>query len=403
MKRTTIGFDRARALAAARIEPLPAREMDLTTAAGHVLSERLTARVDSPSVDASAKDGFAVISTDVAQATEAAPVRLTRLGSVFAGETTTLRLSPGGCIQVTTGAPLPAGAEAVLAVEFTREEGDVVVCLSPAAPGRNVLPRGQDVRRGAVVAEAGQVLSPGLLGLAAAAGCPAVRVYPRPRVALLASGTEVVAPGQPLPPGGVYASNLVTQMAWLDRHRFETTTRLVGDDPDRLRAAVTDLLDGADALLTSGGAWLSQRDLVRGVLQDLGWEEVFHRVRLGPGKGVGFGFLAGRPVFVLPGGPPSNETAFLLLALPGLQRLAGYPNPAFPRVRARLAESVQGRPGWTKVIRGRLGGGPEGLTFEPLSGAGRLTALAQAQGLLVLPEDTPRLPAGREKEVLDLR
>jgi molybdopterin molybdotransferase len=377
--------------------------MDLTTAAGYVAAERLTAQVDSPSVNAAAKDGFAVISADLAGATESRPVRLTRLGSVFAGETSSLRVSAGHCVQVTTGAPLPAGAEAVLPDEFVREEGEIVICLAEAGPGRNVLPRGHDVRQGQVVAEPGEALSPGRLGLAAAGGCRSVMVHPRPRAALLACGTEVVAPGRPLPPGGVYASNLVTQIAWLDRCRIEVMTGVVEDDPELLRAAIDDMLSGADALLTSGGAWLSQRDLVRGVLRDLGWQEAFHRVRLGPGKGVGYGKLKGKPVFVLPGGPPSNETALLLLALPGLWRLAGFSQPVFPRLRARLAEPVQGQPRWTKVIRGRLEHGPEGPVFHPLTKAGRLTGLALAQGLLVLAEDTPELPIGHQVDVLDLR
>jgi len=165
---------------------------------------------------------------------------------------------------------------------------------------------------------------------------------------------------------------------------------------------MADLLSQADALLTSGGAWLSRRDLVLDVLSDLGWHKVFHRVRLGPGKGVGFGLWEGKPVFCLPGGPPSNETAFLLLALPGLLRLAGFPAPGFPVKRARLAEDVQGTPGWTRVIRGRLEDGPEGLSFRPITAPSRLTALARAQGLLILPEDAPAWAAGREVDVLGL-
>ena len=158
-------------------------------------------------------------------------------------------------------------------------------------------------------------------------------------------------------------------------------------------------MKNADALLTSGGAWLSKRDLVIDVLEESGWEKIFHRVRLGPGKGVGFGLLQSKPVFCLPGGPPSNETAFLLVALPGLLRMAGYPSPGFETIRAKLGSGVQGQEGWTKVFRGRIETGRDTPTFTPAFSKSRLSAMAETQALLVLAEDTPALPAGHEVSV----
>jgi len=322
------------------------------------------------------------------------------VGSVAAGEKARQEVGPGQAVRITTGAPLPPGADAVLASEFARRQGQKVLCLAPAAPGRNVMPRGSDVRPGQVLARPGQVLTPAGVGLLAAGGWDQVPVHPRPRVGLLATGREVVAPGQSLPPGAVYASNLVALAAWLELQRMPWRSRVVDDDAGQIAGAARELLQECDALLTSGGAWTSRRDLVVGVMQELGMEMFFRRVRMGPGKGVAFGRVGQKLIFCLPGGPPSNEMAFLQLALPGLMRMAGHQDPGLPRIPARLATDLEGQEDWTQLWHGRLEPGEGDIPiFRPYAYSGRLGAMARSQGIVCLPEGTARLPAGSRVRV----
>lgn len=397
-----ISLSQAQELVAAHVRRLPPQSFPLASLVGLVAAQEMTARVSSPSLTASQKDGYAVQAADLALASQHNPVRLRVRGMVAAGEAAPAAVGPGQAMRVMTGAPLPPGADAVLPSEFTRAEAEVVVCLAPTEPGRNVLAAGADVAAGQVVLRSGQRLTPGLVGLLAAAGLTEAPAYPRPRVALLATGREVVAPGQPLPQGAVYASNLVGLAAWLGLHGMEHESRVVDDVAAQIAGAAEQMLAGCDALVTSGGAWTSERDLVVNALGGLGLELIFRRVRLGPGKGVSFGLLAGKPVFCLPGGPPSNEAAFLLLALPGLLRMAGHARPGLPLVLARLGQAVQGRGDWTQILPGRLEPGDELPSFQPMSYQGRLKTMARNQALLLLPEGYNRLEAGARVEVLKL-
>jgi len=315
-----------------------------------------------------------------------------------------LALGPHSAVRVTTGAPLPVGADAVLPEELCTYSGEELDCRAAAAPGRNVLCRGSDVLEGEALARAGARLSPPLLGLLAAGGVALAPVGVRPRVAIVATGDEIVLPGSPLGPGRLYASNLVTLAAWLEAFGFETSTALVPDQSPLIRRAFTDALLCADVLLTSGGIWMSERDLLRSVLEELGAELVYHGVRLGPGKGVALALLdpgdgRARPVFCLPGGPPSNEMAFLKLALPGLLAMEGDARPPFAIVRARLARAIDSQPDWTEVHQARLQRTAAGFEIEAQKRASRLRSMAERDALLTIPEGVARLEAGAEVEV----
>ncbi len=390
-----VSFEQARALVRRHTPRLASRALPLSRLAGHVMAAPARAKVASPSVTAAMKDGYAVMAAELTRASEQHPVRLRVIGAVAAGEQPAAAVGPGTAIRITTGAPLPPGADAVLPVELTRLDGDQVLCLAPADAHRNVLARGSDVDQGQALGAAGRVLTPELVGLLAAAGCPEAQAHPRPRVALLATGREVVAPGEPLPQGSVYASNLVTLAAWLELHRMEHQVRVVDDSADQIAAAVDQLLAASDALLISGGAWTSERDLVVGTLDGMGFEMAFRRVRMGPGKGVAFGRLRGRVVFCLPGGPPSNEMAFLQLALPALLMMAGHHDPGLPRLRARLAVELTGQEDWTQFWHGHFTPGDGLPVFTPATFAGRLKAMAGSHGILTLPQGQTKLSAGQ--------
>jgi molybdopterin molybdotransferase len=388
-----------------RISPLGVERVALPQATGRVCAEEVFAQVDSPSADVSFKDGYAVRSGEIAAASPEAPVRLQLCGVSSAGHPWRGQVERGMALRILSGGRIPAGADAVLAEEFTRLEGEQVLALAPAEPGRNILRRGCDLRRGQILAPAGTVLHPAQVGLAAAGGHTQLPLACRPRIAILATGDEVVAPGGPLDEGMLYASNLVNLASWCAAFGWPVSTALAPDEPESLQHRLSELLSTHDALLTSGGSWSGDRDLVVRMLDGLGWEKIYHRVRIGPGKGVGFGLWQGkadascRPVFCLPGGPPSNYMAFLHLALPGLMRLAGYREPGLTQVTARLEQEVGGQIDWTQFVMGRLEYSGEALVFQPLevnqrSGTSRLAAMAAATGVLAIPEGTRHILAG---------
>jgi molybdopterin molybdotransferase len=399
MERTLISYAHALQLTLEGITPLDSETVALTESPGRVVARDITAAVDSPSVDASLKDGYAVQSADIAQASAAQPVRLRVIGSVFAGGEFEGEVAPGTAVRILTGARIPRGAGAVVAEEFTRREGEWLSVTNHAQPGRNILPQGSDVGAGQLVVGAGTLLRPAQVGLLAAAGHSQVRVIRRPRVAIIATGDEVVVPGQPLPEGRLFASNLVTLAAWCSLYGMATTLGVAKDDAAAIKERLIEAVSSSDAILTSGGAWSGERDLVIRLLDELGWRKIYHRVRLGPGKAVGFGLWQGKPVFCLPGGPPSNQMAFIQLALPGLMKLAGHPAPGLAKIVARLAESVRGQIDWTQFVQGRFESQGDELLFHPSRLTSRLGAMAGAEGFLAIPEGTETIPRGARVQV----
>lgn len=390
-----IGLAEALDLTLTHITPLTQEILSLDVAVDRVAAEELRAMVDSPSVDASLKDGYAVRSGEVASAGSDTPVRLKLAGYMAAGGARAAQLPAASATRVLTGAGIPGQADAVVSEEFTTIEGDTLVIRNFAEPGRNILPKGSDVAAGEVVAHAGQLLSPGMVGLLAAAGHSRISAVRRPMVAILATGDEVVAPGRPLPEGKLYASNMVTLGAWCRRYGMDVTMEIARDDAEAMGRAVAALITRADALLTSGGAWTGDRDLIARVLAQMGWRGVFHRIRMGPGKAVGFGLLDGKPVFILPGGPPSNLMAFLQIALPGLLRLGGHRQTGLPQTTVALAGDLKGRDiQWTQFRFGRLDRNPDIPKFLADRQRSRLRSMAEATAIVALPEGQPVLTAG---------
>ncbi len=384
-----LGFEQALQLCLSNISPLPAEELALLDAVDRVLAQDLFAQVDSPSVDGSSKDGYAVISEDIENATSDNPVALALAGTLYAGGDEEVQLVRGFAARILTGAEIPPGATAVVAEEFTRVEDGKVLVMNTAEPGRNVIGRGSDIEKGARIAAKGEKISPGLLGLLAASGHSRVLVAGQPRVGLIATGDEIVAPGNPLPRGKLYASNVTTLAGWCHRYGFTTRFNVVADKVAAIRQCFADMLQDCDAVVTSGGAWSGDHDLVAKVIVEMGGEIVFHRLRIGPGKGTGLAVLAGKPVFILPGGPPSNLMGFLQIALPGLLRLAGQDSPSLPVCRARCGRDIRTRDAdWVQFIFGRLDDSQPGdfPVFVPLMKTSRLRSMAEADAILAVPE-----------------
>ena len=242
-----------------------------------------------------------------------------------------------------SGALLPKGADAVLAEEFTLSHGDLVEALADSHEGRNILAQGLDAQAGEVLANPHQESTPSVVGLMVAGGVREVEVFQRPRVSLLGIGDEVLLPGMEQKHGTIYASNLALQEAWLVSRGLPNDTRVCGDSFREIAQSVDSLTEESDVLLTSGGAWKSERDLVVKVLESLGWGVRFHRVRMGPGKAVAMAERNSKAIFCLPGGPPSNEAAFLTIALPAVLRMAGSACSPYPKLAGRLSRNSQAR------------------------------------------------------------
>jgi molybdopterin molybdotransferase len=392
-----IGYEEAFNLVCSNLQSVGVEDIPLDSCVGRIVSEDLAALISYPSTDVSLKDGFAVRSEEVSAASMHRPVCLRVIGSVFAGSRFEAEVKRGSAVKICSGAPIPQGLNAVVSGEFCREASvhEVWICAD-AEPGRSVLRSGGEITTGSTIARRGEGLTPGGLGLAAAAGISRVRTYRRPRAALIGVGDEVISPGQPLLPNQLYASNLVTIGAWLTLFGVPYVRSVVKDNEKAIKTELLMHLSSVDTILTSGGAWGSERDLVVGTLHGLGWQKIFHNVRMGPGKGIAFGLLEGKPVFCLPGGPASNEMAFLQFALPGIFRLGGRNRHPLDTVSARLTENVRGRHrAWTEFKDATLSFDFEGgYTVTLYRNRSRLQSIAYANCLVCVPEGTESLNRG---------
>ena len=396
---TFIGFQDALDLTLSNVSVGKMEFLPLSRLTGKILAEDVVARVDCPSVSSSRKDGYAVVSSDVSEACSRAPVTLEIVGNLVAGSSRELKIKRGQAIRITTGAPLPGGADAVLSEEFCLREENAIIAYNTAEAGRNIHVRGRDIRLGETVAEKGRKLTPARIGLLAAAGLDGALVYRSPKVAVIATGDEVVLPGEPLRKGQLYASNMVTLCSWLTLMGLDYIAQRVSDRKEDLNHAITNILPDADAILTSGGAWGSERDLILDVAQSLNWQGIYHRVRMGPGKPVAFGLVDKKPFFCLPGGPPSNEMAFLQLAIPALLKLKGDHPVFFPVAAARLAETVNGKTDWTDFVHARLEYRQNELWVHPALLKSSLQSMAEKEALIVIPEDREKIDAGETVDI----
>ncbi len=390
-----VGYQEALEMTLGHLSPLSSETVPLEECVGRIVACEMIAQVDSPSVDASMKDGFAVRSKDLLNASADNPIQLRVIGSLAAGASSVQAVKPGTTIRVLTGAKIPVNADAVLSEEYAQVKGDLILAVKDAESGRNILPRGSDVGLGQLVLKPGDLITPGQAGLLAAAGHSQVEVIKNPEISIIATGDEVVVPGKPLGEGKLYASNLITLNAWCRRYNLKSRLSVLKDDPQSLQEALEKAAVQSDAIVTSGGAWTGDRDMVVKVLKRLNWRQIFHRIRIGPGKAVGFGFLGGKAVFILPGGPPSNLMGFLQIALPGLLKLAGRRRAGLPETQVQLSTDLEGRyADWTQFVFGLLEENHQKTFFHPLRVNSRLQSMAEAQAVVAIPEGRTLLQAG---------
>ena len=371
-----------------RLNPLKPVTMPLDQALGMICAEELRAVTNCPTVDSSLKDGFAVLSTDIADAAVDNPITLNVAGALTAGDgVDKLCVKSGTAVRIMTGASIPPGATAVLASEFTQvNDPRQVIALADAMEGRNILHRGSDIVQDKLVLRSGDLLTPAHLGLLAAAGISEVICYLVPKVAVVATGSELVMPGESVTPGKVAASNMVTAAAELQKLGITASTVLLRDNLDQLQEQFGRLVQQVDVLITCGGVLDGDKDLTMRAMEQIGMEKIFHRVRIGPGKGACMGRVGNTVVFNLPGGPPSNHVALLLLALPGVRRLMGFEDPLPQKKYVLVAEEFKGQKNWTQLIYSGIKYEDGSLVAVPASGMSRFEAMATANILLEIPE-----------------
>jgi molybdopterin molybdotransferase len=415
-----------------QVTPLPPVPRPLADAAGCVLAVDAYARLDLPGFDNSAMDGYAVRAADVAAAGRgasagaggldggaqgggrgggragvngAAPagggrsVVLPVTADIAAGALALAPLPPGTAARIMTGAPLPPGADTIIPLEWT-DEGTETVTVRQAAPaGLYIRRRGDDVVRDCLVLPAGSLLGAARVALLAAVNIAEPVIHPRPRVAVLSTGSELVELGQPVGPGQIVDSN-GPSIAVAVREAGGVPTRHTGvpDDPAVLAAALPALLAGTDALITTGGVSVGAYDVVKKVLAGTGSVR-FSRIAMQPGKPQGFGLIDGVPVFTLPGNPVSALVSFELFVRPALARMRGLPASAEgpPTVDVVLAEAVRSPLGRRSYPRVRISADPAGRRLARLAGgqgSHQISGLAAADGLLVVPEDVSLAEAG---------
>lgn len=390
-ERRTIPVAEARAILAVHGEPVDRVESAaVDDAIGRVLAEDVYASVDVPPFARAAMDGFAVRAADTAGASRGHPIRLRVIESIYTGAAPSRPVEPGTCAAIATGAPLPDGADAVVMVEATARSGDEAEIFEPASPRQHVGRAGGDLVAGEIAVAAGTVLVPARLAVLSALGLTSVRVFAKPRVAILSTGDEIVAPGGRLGPGQIYDANTTALAAAVRLHGGEPVPApRTRDDRAALTAAFEDCLR-EDLVLFCGGSSVGDRDYSLDILAALGSVH-FEGLQLKPGKPTIFATARGVPVFGLPGNPVSCLTNMYLFVAPMLHRMARLPPPIERTVTARLSETIGSPAGRHQIYPVRLEGGGAVPVFKS---SGEITSLARADGFIEIPADVERLEAG---------
>lgn len=369
-----------------RVETIP-----LSDAAGRVVAADVVSAIDVPAFARASMDGYAVIAADTAAASADSPARLRLVDRIYTGHPSQTTIRPGTTAEIGTGAPLPAGSDAVVMVENTVvDDGADVLIKAAAVPGANVGRRAADIAAGDLVARAGDLVTPARVGALAATGQPAVRVFARPRVAILSTGNEVVDPGLTLSPGQVYDVNRFTLTAIAKTHGGEPLSYTAARDSLESLGEALDACAGSDLVVFSGGSSVGARDLIVDLVAARG-RMIFHGIAIKPGKPTGFAIVDGMPFFAMPGNPTSCLSNAYILLIPFLRSMARLP-PYQPRtlslpVGTRIISNAGRHQFYAVRIR-------DNRVFPAFKGSGDITSLSEADGYIELAADQGTVDAG---------
>jgi molybdopterin molybdotransferase len=394
---STISLDEARRRLDANIRPIARSErIALHEAGGRVASADVASPLDVPPFARSAMDGYAVIAADLAASTSASPIHLRLLDRIYTGQLPSVTVTGGTCAEIATGAPLPAGADAVVMVEETTKGADDQIAFNASATaGQHIVRRGADITVGDVVVRCGEFLTASKVGALAAIGRDRVDAFAKPRVAILSTGNEVVDPGQPLAPGQIYDVNRFTLGAVVSAHGGIPEPQRPAQDTIEALVEALDRCAGADLVVFSGGSSVGERDLLVDAIAARG-EMIFHGIAVRPGKPTAFALLGDTPFFGMPGNPTSCLSNAYILLVPFLRAIARLPPLAARTVRVplgrRIASAVNRHQFYTVRVR-------DGAAFPAFKGSGDITSLSQADGYIEIPPNTSVLEEGTVVDV----
>ena len=383
------------------LDPVPSETVALAAAAGRVLAEDVRARLTQPPVAVSAMDGYAVRAEDVA----GAPATLKVIGAAPAGAAYAGAVGPGQAVRIFTGGPVPEGADAIVIQENTTASGEGVTVRVGAPAGRYIRPAGLDFHADEVGLAASHVLTARDIGLAAAMNVPWLRVHRRPRIALLATGDEIVRPGDHVAANQIVSSNGPALAALVAANGAQPMDLgIARDDRDSLQAAAAQA-EGADLLITMGGASVGEHDLIQSALAETGLEIDFWRIAMRPGKPLMFGHFRGTPMLGLPGNPVSSLVCGLVFVIPAVRALLGLLPEGPHLVAAVLGRDLTENDEREDYLRATLandGAGPPRATPYEKQDSSMLSTLAQAECLVVRPPRAPAASAGEAVAIIPL-
>jgi molybdopterin molybdotransferase len=400
-----LSVEEAREKVLSQVNLLAPLQLPLQEAHGCVLAEDIGASADIPDFASSAMDGFAVRASDVATAAPEAPVELRIAGRALIGRRPESTVGGGEAVRIATGAPIPAGADAIVPIENCEVLGETVRILAPSPEGKHVRPTGEDVRAGEPLARAGRRLGAPELGLLATAGVSHPLVHPRPRVVVLSTGDELIPPAQSPEFGQVRDSNAYTVYGALrEVGAAPVMAGIVRDDVDALKETVLNHLGQADVFVSSGGVSVGERDVVKAAFFRRGDVEFF-KVAMQPGMPQGFGHIEGKPYFGLPGNPVSVFVSFEIFIRPAILKMMGRKNLYRPEIKARLEEDVSGPRGKTQFARVIVRKDGDRYVARPTGarGSNLISTVARANGLAIVPPGVETAPAGTEVSVMIFR
>ena len=389
----TIPLDEARQLIAEACGAITRRErIPLLDANGRAAAVDVASTRDVPPFSRAGMDGYAVIADDTFGASRYEPKTLRVIEKVYTGQMPTQQLTPGTAVEIATGAPMPAGADAVVMVEETERAGDEVRIQTPVYPRQNVGRQGADIVVGQTVIRDGEILNPSRIGALAALGIGEVEVYAKPTVAILSTGNEIVDPGQELQPGQIYDINKFTLSTIVQEHGGVAMPFATAQDTiEALEEAVDTALGrgslgegGCDVLVFSGGSSVGERDLILDVIARKG-EIVFHGIAVKPGKPTVFGTIQGKPMFGMPGYPTSCLSNAYMLLVPALRRIARLGPRPLATVSLPLGQRIVSTTGRHQFYTVRI---VHGQAMPAFKASGDITSMSNADGYIEIPAQT---------------
>ncbi|MEM3726231.1 MAG: molybdopterin biosynthesis protein [Candidatus Bathyarchaeia archaeon] len=399
--RKLVSVEEAKRILYAHFTPKPVgiEAVPLTQAYGRVLAEDVQAQIDVPPFDRATMDGFAVHAEDTFGAEEEKPVILEIVGKIGAGERPEIDVEKGQAVEISTGAPIPKGANAVVMVEHTWQDGKTLRVFKPVSPGENIMASGSDIMAGELILRKGTVLTPREIGVLASIGVTEVKVFRKPTVAIISTGNEIVQPGKPLEYGKIYDINAYSIYASaIENGGQPVLLGIVKDEAELITRKLREGLQKADMVITSGGTSAGVGDLLYQIIDNLGKPGILvHGVSVKPGKPLIIAVVDGKPLFGLPGYPTSALTIFQIFVMPVLREMAGLkPQLENVVIHAKTAEKIylqEGRREYlpVNVILGEDG---ECTAYPVLSGSGAITTLAEADGFIEIPENRTFLESG---------